>query len=70
MQQRTGRTRIENPRPLILSLTDSDQSHSKKHLTGQNDHISAECICRGLIEWMINFSELAITFEVVTFEAL
>lgn len=50
------RTGIENLRALILSLTHSDQSHSENIFTGQNGQFFALCICRGLIELMINFN--------------
>lgn len=46
-------------------MTDSDQSHSqkkkkkekRKKISGQNENISAQRICRGLIEFMINFTD-------------
>lgn len=52
-------TGIENLKRLILSLTESDQRHKRTVFTGQNDHVS-QCICRGVIELMINVSELMI----------
>lgn len=68
---------IENLGPWILSLTASDQSKSQIFFLSfsffymtKKDHISAQWTCRALIELMINFSELMITIEVVTFLAL
>lgn len=67
---------IENGGPWILSLTAFDQSKSLIFFlfffffTRQRNHISAQWTCRALIELMINFSELMITIEVVTFLTL
>lgn len=64
---------IENLGPWILSLTASDQSKSQIFFLSFSFFymtISAQWTCRALIELMINFSELMITIEVVTFLAL